>query len=118
MCIAFGFSATHLNRFTDEELVKLSSQLVLYQALPEDKVATHRGDRVDHYWGEIFKLLKDAAGGVRQSELELLVKLCCTLSHGNAMLERGMGHTKRIVDGRESMGITTLKALKVVSQVN
>ena len=34
------------------------------------------------------------------------------------MLERGMGHTKRIVDGRESMGITTLKALKVVSQVN
>ena len=111
-------AATHLNRFTDEELVKLSSQLVLYQALPEDKVATHRGDRVDHYWGEIFKLLKDAAGGVRQSELELLVKLCCTLSHGNAMLERGMGHTKRIVDGRESMGITTLKALKVVSQVN
>ena len=47
-------AATHLNRFTDEELVKLSSQLVLYQALPEDKVATHRGDRVDHYWGEIF----------------------------------------------------------------
>ena len=45
----------------------------------------------DHYWREIFNLLKDAAGGMRQLELELLVKLCCTLSHGNAMLERGMG---------------------------
>ena len=106
-----------MNRFTDEELVKLSFQLVFYQALPENKVAS-RGDRVDHYWREIFKLLKDAAGGARQLELELLVKLCCTLSHGNAMLERGMGHTKRIVDGRESMGSTTLKALKVVGQVN
>ena len=66
----------------------------------------------------VFQLLQDAAGGVRQLELELLVKLCCTLSHGNAMLERGMGHTKRIVDGRESVGGTTLKALKVVGQVN
>ena len=113
-------AATHLNRFTEEEVVKLTTQLVLYQALPEDKVASLRGknDRVDHYWREIFKLLKEAAGGVRQLELELLVKLCCTLSHGNAMLERGMGHTKRIVDGRESMGSTTLKALKVVGQVN
>ena len=78
-------AATHLNRFTEEELVKLSSQLVLYQALPEEKVASHRGDRVDHYWREIFKLLKDAAGGVRQLEWELLVKLCCTLSHGNQL---------------------------------
>ena len=113
-------AATHLNRFTEEEMVKLSSQLILYQSLPEDKVASLRekNDRVDHYWREIFTLLHDAAGGVRQLELELLVKLCCTLSHGNAMLERGMGHTKRIVDGRESMGGTTLKALKVVGQVN
>ena len=94
--------------------------MVLYQALPEDKVAPIRGknDRVDHYWREIFKLLQDAAGGVSQLELERLVKLCCTLSHGNAMLERGMGHTKRIVDGRQSMGCTALKALKVVGQVN
>ena len=125
------WAATHLNHFTEEEVVKLSSQLVLYQALPEDKVAVLREkDRVDHYWngvkgekGEkdekgVFQLLQDAAGGVRQLELELLVKLCCTLSHGNAMLERGMGHTKRIVDGRESVGGTTLKALKVVGQVN
>ena len=31
--------ATHLNRFTEEEKVKLTTQLVLYQALPDDKVA-------------------------------------------------------------------------------
>ena len=48
--------------------MKLSSQLVLYQALPEDTVASLRekNDRVDHYWREIFKLLNDAAGGLRQ----------------------------------------------------
>ena len=112
-------AAKHLNRFTEEEMVKLTTQLVLYQALPEDKVAVLRDkDRVDHYWKEVFQLLQAAAGGMRQLELELLVKLCCTLSHGNAMLERGMGHTKRIVNGRESVGGTTLKALKVVGQVN
>ena len=67
--------------------MRLSFQLVLYQALPEDTVASLRekNDRVDHYWREIFKLLKDAAGGVRQLEWELLVKLCCTLSHGNQL---------------------------------
>ena len=45
-------AATHLNHFTEEEVVKLSSQLVLYQALPEDTVASLRekNDRVDHYW--------------------------------------------------------------------
>ena len=108
-----------MDRFTEEELVKLTTQIVLYQALPEDdKVAVLREkDRVDHYWKEVFQLLQDAAGGVKQLELELLVKLCCTLSHGNAMLERGMGHTKRIVDGRESVGSTTLKALKVVGHL-
>ena len=54
----------HRNHFTEEEVVKLSSQLDLYQALPEDTVASLRekNDRVDHYWREIFKLLKDAAG--------------------------------------------------------
>ena len=36
-----------------------------------------------HHWRENFKLLNDVAGGVRQLEWELLVKLCCTLSHGN-----------------------------------
>ena len=57
--------------------MKLSSQLDLYQALPEDTVTSLRekNDRVDHYWREIFKLLKDAAGGVRQLEWELLVKI-------------------------------------------
>ena len=57
--------------------MKLSSQFVLYQALPEDMAASLRekNDRVDHYWREIFKLLKDVAGGVRQLEWELLVKL-------------------------------------------
>ena len=64
-------AATHLNHFTEEEVVQLSSQLDLYQALPEDTVASIRekNDRVDHYWREIFKLLKDAAGAAGQTLL-------------------------------------------------
>ena len=64
-------AATHLNHFTEEEVVKLSSQFDLYQALPEDTVASIRekNDRVDHYWREIFKLLKDAAGAAGQTLL-------------------------------------------------
>ena len=47
-----------------------------------------------------------------------VLKLLSILFAIAAMLERGMGQTKRIVDGRDSMGSTTIKALKIVGQVN
>ena len=49
--------------------------------------------------------------------METLVKLSCTLAHGNAFLERGMGLTKRVVDGKESLSDTSVKAKKILTSV-
>ena len=54
---------------------------------------------------------------MRPVELELLVKLTCTLAHGNAFLERGMGVTKRVVTGRTSLSDVSVKAQKMVKQM-
>ena len=42
--------------------------------------------------------------------------LCCTISHGNAFLERGMRVTKRVMEGRNSMSDLGVKAAKVVRE--
>ena len=73
-------------------------------------------DRVDHWWVKVFGLMSEL-NGERPSELMLLVKLSCTLAHNNAFLERGMGLTKRVVDGRSSLSDTSVKAVKVVKQM-
>ena len=73
-------------------------------------------DRVDHWWVKVFGLMSEL-NGERPSELMLLVKLSCTLAHSNAFLERGMGLTKRVVDGRSSLSDTSVKAVKVVKQM-
>jgi hypothetical protein len=78
-------------------------------------VFTSQG-RVDHWWVLVFDLMAEI-NKERPKELELLVKLCCTLAHGNAFLERGMGLTKRVVDGRSTLSDTSVKAQKVVKQM-
>ena len=72
--------------------------------------------RLDHWWVLIFNLMAKI-NKERPKELELLVKLCCSLAHGNAFLERGMGLTKRVVDGRSTLSDTSVKATKVVKQM-
>ena len=71
---------------------------------------------MDHWWVEVLKLM-EKVNQVKPSDLEKLVKLSCTLTHGNAHLERGMGMTKRVVDGRSSLSHTSVKAQKTVKQV-
>jgi hypothetical protein len=109
--------ARWLGRFTEEEQVKVAVQLNLYQAMPEDKVpAFTKEGRIDHYWSQVFKVLQDLSGE-KQHQLERLVKLSCTISHGNAFLERGMSTTKRVVSGRNSLAEVGVKAQKVVKEV-
>ena len=50
-------------------------------------------------------------------ELELLVKLTCTLAHGNPFLKWGMGVTKRVVTGHTSLSDASVKAQKMVKQM-
>ena len=110
-------AATILQRFSEEEKNKLAVQLSLYQALSKNKVPDHtEAARIDHFWVRVFRALEEVTGE-RQLELENLVKMCCSLSHGNAFLERGMSITKNIVDGRHSMSDVVVKSTKVVKEV-
>ena len=95
----------------------LAVQLGQYQALPVNLVPEFKKqDRVDFWWGRIFGIITEL-NSVRPVELELLVKLTCTLAHGNAFLERGMGVTKRVVTGRTSLSDVSVKAQKMVKQM-
>ena len=109
--------AEYLKRFGEEQKVTLVVQLGQYQALPVDLVPEFkRQDQVDFWWGRIFGIITEL-NSVRPLELELLVKLTCTLAHGNAFLERGMGVTKRVVTGRTSLSDVSVKAQKMVKQM-
>jgi len=108
-----------LNRFSEEELGKLVVQLTTYQALPEEKVprfVEKAGHRIDHHWVKLVRVLEETMG-TRPRELETLMKLCCTIAHGNAFLERGMSTTKQVVEGRSSLSNTSVKATKTLRQV-
>jgi hypothetical protein len=86
----FGVAvAKHLNRFTEEELLSIGVALNQYRSLPADQVPLFytNKNRVDHFWNKIFCKLGEI-NGERSRELEVLVKLTCTLAHGNAFLER------------------------------
>jgi hypothetical protein len=108
--------ADYMNRFTEEGKLRLASQLSQYQALPLARVPSFtRQDRVDRWWVEVLRGIAEV-NDEHPKELDRLIKLCCTLAHGNAFLERGMGLTKRVVTGRNSLAHTSVKAQKVVKQ--
>ena len=108
-----------LNRFSEEELTNLTVQLTTYQALPEEKVprfVEKEGHRVDHHWVQVFKVVEDTSGA-KAEELATLVKLCCTIAHGNAFVERSFSITKQVVEGRNSLADESVKATKTLRQV-
>ena len=107
--------ATFLNRFTVEEKQKIGLLLNQYASLPDEEVPKFdkKRDRVDHFWVNVFKKLEEL-NSEKPESLESLVKLTCIQTHGNAFMERGLGLTKRIVDGRSSMNDVSVKAQKVV----
>ena len=72
-------------------------------------------DRLDHYWREIFKVVEDKLGE-KPNELKKLIKLCCSMSHGQAGVERGFSETKRIVADRSSLSDIGVKGLKTVRE--
>ena len=109
--------ASELKRFSEEEESNLAVQLTLYQGLDVEEVPLFsESGRIDHWWMKVCALMERKIG-VKQAELERLVKISCTISHGNAFLERGMSLTKRTVEGRSSLSEDGLKATKVVSEV-
>ena len=54
--------------------------------------------------------------GEKPEELMKLIKICCSLSHGQAGVERGFSETKRIVADRPSLNDDGVKGLKTVRE--
>ena len=72
-------------------------------------------DRVDHYWREVFKTIESKTGE-KPFELIKLIKILCSLSHGNGAIERGFTITKQLVQGRVSLNDTSVKGQKTVKE--
>ena len=106
--------ARRLKRFSEEELVTLEVEVALYQNLSTVPCFNEREDRLDTHWVAVWELMKKEDS--RQVKvLPKLVKMCLTLPHSQAWVERGFSLSKRIAENRESLSIETMKSLKTVT---
>jgi hypothetical protein len=90
-------------------------QIIHYQSLPADILPPFDSfaGRVDVWWGKVFAILTSQLTEPPR-ELIRLVKLCCTLSHGQAAVESGFSNTKYIVDGRGQLSDESVRGQKLV----
>ena len=111
--------ASKLKRFTELELDRIFEQLSFYVSLPGEAVPKFEGekrDRLDSWWAEVTSIIRMKTGE-EPVELNKLVQLCLTISHGQGMVESGFASTKWFVTNRNSLGDTSVKALKMVQKV-
>ena len=62
----------------------------------EDDVDADAGQRIEDYWRKIFRI-KATNGTCKYPSVAKLVKLCLTLSHGNADVERSFSENKLLL---------------------
>lgn len=70
---------------------------------------------IEDYWCFVDKI-RDAEGKFRFKNLVDLVKVCLSISHGNAGPERGFSENKHILNGRESLAEETIVAIRMVKE--
>ena len=119
IAVAGRWVASKLKRFTELELARIFEQLSFYISLPGEAVPKYEGekrDRLDSWWAEVMSIITKKTGE-EPVELKKLVQLCLTLSHGQGMVESGFASTKWFVTNRNSLGDTSVKALKMVQKV-
>ena len=110
--------ANIFKRFSDSERAKIAVALAMYKSLPDNLVPSFDdvNGRVDKWWAQMFKILTE-----RMTEPPLalikLIKLTLSLPHGQAGVESGFSATKSIVDGRESLTATSVKAQRMTQSV-
>lgn len=71
--------------------------------------------RIEDYWSSVGKI-KNAEGNLKFNTLAKLVRICISVSHGNADPKRGFSENKHTLDGRESMGEETIEAIRLVKE--
>ena len=80
-------AAQGLKSFEEEEERMVGVQMNLYQALAEEEVPPFPAKgRINHWWVKVLWILEEKAD-TKQVELERLVMLCCSISHGKIRSE-------------------------------
>ncbi|CAH0556455.1 unnamed protein product [Brassicogethes aeneus] len=103
-----------VNSFAD--LIK--GQFIKYQneTIPEswyyDKVA-EKYKSIDHYWTKVLTF-RNAEGAIKYEQLAYLSLTAITLSHGNAIPERGFSINKNILTDKHALKEDTIVALRIV----
>ena len=97
-------------RFSKMELDKINVQ---YQCYQTRRFETVEHSRIDEYWHGIIGQFK-SFDLEHPAELERLVRMVLSLSHGQADVERSFSQTKLVIRSRESIGTQSLKAQKLV----
>ena len=107
------FVAKHMARHNQEELEELGIQLNCYQVLSGDQLPSYdeKVDRVDHWWRSVFLQIETILGSTPNALIKL-IKMICTMSHGQAMVERGFSDTKRLASHREALCEESVKGQK------
>lgn len=107
--------ASELKRFNASDRARLAVQISHYKCLPGDLLPPFDSfsGRVDMWWSKVFSILTDQLTEP-PAELILLVKLSCTLSHGQAAVESGFSNTKYVVEGRNQLSDESVKGQKLI----
>ena len=107
------YVAKEMNRFDEEEIVNIQTQLAVYQSLRTVPGYEESSDRVDTWWVQVFALIEKERASP-PNELKKLVKMTLVLAHSQGWVERGFNISKMFANDRESLSIQSMKALKMV----
>lgn len=106
-------AAEFTNRFTGNELEDLGVQLQTVKTLADLPEYVEKTDHLDIFWIKICDKIEQIL--IQKPEALLkFVKIMCSLPHSNAFLERGFSDLKRIITGRESLSLDSIKAHKTL----
>lgn len=68
--------------------------------------------RLDHYWRHLFEM-RTESGAAKYPSLSTLVKMCLSIPHGNAAVERSLSINKNLLgDKRSALHPDTMKGLR------
>lgn len=90
--------------------INMSMLIDEWHLLQTEQLCIISDRRIDHFWHEIFQI-KNSFGQTKYPILQVVVKMCLSVSHGSADIERGFSLSGRIIsEDRTSISERTLNA--------
>ena len=115
--VAFQSFAKVSKRFSNDELQKLSNQLMLIKLTLSSSPSQfdESNETYDTFWlKKVLMKTRSLHAGEEFIEFEKVVKMISIYPNSQGFVERGFNITKRIADSRENVSENLMKASKVV----